>query len=68
MDKRGRERERGHRGRENMIFIFFSLFVSFSDIQKSDRKFLSGLKAKLIYATRATCGHQNLRVLSNSTR
>ena len=68
MDKRGRERERGHRGRENMIFIYFSLFVSFSDIQKSDCKFLSGLKAKLIYATRATCGHQNLRVLSNSTR
>ena len=49
-------------------FYFFLLFVSFSDLQKSDRKFSSGLKAKLIYATRATRGHQNLGVSSNSMR
>ena len=48
--------------------FFISLFISFSNLWKSDRKFLSGLKAKLIYATRATRGHQNLEVSSNSTR
>ena len=49
------QREGFGRG-ENMIFIF-SLFVSFSNLQKLDHRFSSGLKAKLIYATRATCGH-----------
>ena len=49
-------------------FYFFLLFVSFSDLRKSDGKFLSGLKTKLIYTTRATRGHQNLGVSSNSTR
>ena len=53
--------------RERKIFYFF-LFASFSDLRKSDRRFSSGLKAKLIYATRATRGHQNLGVSSNSTR
>ena len=53
---------------ENFKFFFISFFVSFSDLQKSDRRFSSGLKAKLIYATRATRGHQNLGVSSNSTR
>ena len=61
------EREKGSVERE-YYFYFFLLFVSFSDIWKSDRKFLSGLKAKLIYATRATRGHQNMGVLSNSMR
>ena len=54
------------RGRENIYF--FSLLVSFSDLRKLDCRFLSGLKAKLIYATRATRGHQNLGVSSNFTR
>ena len=53
---------------ERKIFYFFSLFASFSDLGKSDRRFSSGLKAKLIHATRATRGHQNLGVSSNSTR
>ena len=48
-------------------FIFF-LFASFSDLRKSDRNFSLGLKTKLIYAMRATRGHQNLGVSSNSTR
>ena len=50
------------------IFFLFSFFASFSDLRKLDRRFLSGLKAKLIYATRATRRHQNLGVSSNSTR
>ena len=53
------------RGGEN---FFFLTFVSLSDLRKSDRRFSSGLKAKLIHATRATRGHQNLGVSSNSTR
>ena len=64
--KRG---ERASGGRENcFLFIYFFFFTSFSDLRKSDRRFSSGLKAKLIYATRATRGHQNLGVSSNSTR
>ena len=68
--KRGREAcVWGEGTRENMIlFLFFSLFVSFLDLRKSDSRFSLGLKAKLIYATRATRGHQNLGVSSNSTR
>ena len=48
------ERENEERGRD--ILFFFSLFVSFSDLRKLNRRFLSGLKAKLIYATKATRG------------
>ena len=51
-----------------IIFSLFFLFVFFSDLLKLDRRFSSGLKAKLIYAMRATHGHQNLGVLSNCTR
>ena len=54
--------------RERILILLFLLFASFLDLQKSNRGFLSGLKAKLIYATRATRGHQNLRVSLNSTR
>ena len=50
------------------FYFFISLFIYFSDLWKSDRRFSSGLKAKLIHATRATRGHQTLGVLSNSTR
>ena len=59
---------RRERWREMIYFIFFSFFSSFLDLRKSDSNFLSGLKAKLIYATRVTRGHQNLGVSSNSTR
>ena len=52
----------------DFYFLFFLLFVSFLDLWKSDRRFSSGLKAKLIYTTRATRGHQNLEVSSNSMR
>ena len=50
------------------IFLFFLLFVSFSYLQKSDRRFSLGLKVKLIYAMRATRGHQKVGVLTNFVR
>ena len=53
---------------ERKIFYFFSLFASLLDLRKSDRRFSLGLKAKLIHATRATRGHQNIGVSSNSMR
>ena len=61
----GRER---HLGRENFKFYLFILFASFSDVRKSDHRFSSGLKAKLIYAMRATPGHQKVGVSTNSMR
>ena len=58
-------KERGCRD----IFIFiFLLFVSFLNLRKSDRGISSEQEAKLVYVTRATRGHQNLGVSSNSTR
>ena len=45
-----------------LVFLLFLLFASFADLQKSDRMFSSGLKAKLIYETRATRGHQKVGV------
>ena len=57
------ENERGERD-----IFFFSLFISFSYLRKSDRRFSSRLKAKLIYAMRATRGHQKVGVSTNSVR
>ena len=71
MEKKNQKGERGRREeracREKNIYIFF-LFASFLDLRKLDRRFSSGLKAKLIHATRTTRGHQNLGVSSNSMR
>ena len=52
------------------IFLFYFIFVyaSFSDLRKLDRRFSSELKAKLIYAMRATRGHQKVGVSTNSVR
>ena len=50
------------------FLISFSLFASLSDLQKLDCRFSSEQNAKLVHASRATCGYQNLRVSSNSTR
>ena len=61
------ERER-ERIKERFYFLFFLLFVSFSDLWKLDRRFSLRLKAKLIHATKATRGYQNLGVSSNSMR
>ena len=62
-----RRREKVCEVRE-FLFLLFLLFVSFSYLRKSDRRFLSRLKAKLIHAARATRGYQSLGVSSNSTR
>ena len=53
---------------ERDFLFFFLLFVSFSDLRKSDRRFLSEQKAKLDYATRATRRNQYLSVSSNFKR
>ena len=50
------------------LFLFFLLFVSFLDLWKSDNRFLSEQKAKLVYATRATRRYQKLSIPSNSKR
>ena len=60
------ERERAS-VREDFIFIFL-FFAFFSDLRKSDCRFSSGLKAKLIYGMRATRGHQKVGVSTNSVR
>ena len=65
---RGRERRTEREAWGEFILNFFSLFASFSYLRKLDYRFSLGLKAKLIYAMRATRGHQNLGVSSNSTR
>ena len=71
--KNKRKKGRGGRGwggesvRER-IYYYFSFFSSLLDLWKSDRRFLSGLKAKLIHTARAMRGHQNLGVSSNSMR
>ena len=70
--RRGASGRRGERWREremiDFIFIFFSFCFFFSDLRKSDRRFLSGLKAKLIYAMRATRGDQKVEVSTKSVR
>ena len=48
--------------------FFFLFFISFSDLWKSDRRFLSEYKAKLVYVTRATRRNQYLSVSSNFKR
>ena len=54
--------------RERILFIFIFFFAFSLDLWKLDCRFSSGLNAKLIHVARATCGYQNLRVSSNSTR
>ena len=57
----------GEKIQREKCFIFF-YFASFLYLRKSDCRFSSRLKAKSIYAMRATRGHQNLGVSSNSMR
>ena len=54
--------------REGERYLNFFFFVSFSDLRKSDRRFLSEQKAKLDYATRATRRYQYISVSSNFKR
>ena len=53
--------------RERFVLNFF-FSASFSDLRKSDRKFLSEQKAKLVYATRATRRYQKLSLSSHFKR
>ena len=53
---------------KEFLFYFIFFFVSFLYMWKSDCRFSSGLKAKLIHAATATRGYQNLGVSSNVTR
>ena len=62
-----KETERACR-REDFYFLFFLLFISFSDLRKSNRRFLLEQKAKLDYATRATRRYKYLSVSSNFKR
>ena len=64
----GEKEARGEREVVREFNFFISFFASFSDLRKSDRRFLSGLKAKLIYAMRATRRHQKVGVSTNSVR
>ena len=67
----GGDGERGEKegvGDFFFFFLLFFIFVSFSYLRKSDRRFSSGLKAKLIYAMRATRGYQKVEVSTNSVR
>ena len=56
------------RKRSGERFFNFFLLVYFSDLWKSDRRFLSEQKVKLVYATRATHRNQYLSLLSNFKR
>ena len=58
----------GERAWRREIFFIFSFFASLQDLRKSDRRFLLEQKVKLVYATRATRGYQELSVSSNSQR
>ena len=66
---KGGEKASGEeRALEGELLLFFFLFISFLDLRKSDCRFSLRLKAKLIYAMRATRGHQKVGVSTNSVR
>ena len=49
-------------GGDILVFFFIISSLYFIRFTKIGPRFLSGLKAKLIYATRATRGHQKVGV------
>ena len=51
-----------------VFYFYFFIFVSFSYLRKSDRRFSSEQKVKLVYATRATCRYQKLSISVNFKR
>ena len=63
-----RQSVRGERIGERYFVFYFLLFVSFSDLRKSDHKFLSEQKEKLVYVTRAMRRYQKLSISANSKR
>ena len=58
----------GERSGERFFNFFFLIFITLSDLWKSDRRFSSEQKAKLVYATRATRRYQKLSILSHFKR
>ena len=50
------------------IFILYFIFVSFSDLRKSDHRFSSDQKAKLVYTTKATRRYQKPSISSHFKR
>ena len=66
--RKGEGASGGERAERGFFSFFISLFISFSDLRKLDRRFSSELKAKLIYAMRATRGHQKVGVSTNAVR
>ena len=57
---------RGEREREEKMIL--ERETSLQDLRKLDRRFSLEQKEKLVYATRATHGHQKLSVSLNFTR
>ena len=53
---------------ERDFFFYFLLFISFLDLRKSDRRFLSEQKEKLVYVIRATRRYQKLSISSHFKR
>ena len=53
---------------ERFLFLFFFFLFLFLDLLKSDCRFLSELKAKLVYAARATRRYQKLSISANFKR
>ena len=66
--KTDRGRRTRKRERERDFYFIFLIFTYFSNLQKSDRRFLSEQKAKLDYATKATRRYQYFSVSSNFKR
>ena len=60
---RGKDEETENELERDLFYFYFLLFVSFSDLQKSDSRFSSEQKEKLDYATRATRKYQYLSLL-----
>ena len=48
----------GSTERATIFLFFFLLFISFSDLRKSDLRNSSGKERKVLYVTRATRGYQ----------
>ena len=58
----------GERSGERFFNFFFLIFITLSDLLKSDRRFSSEQKAKLVYATRAMRRYQKLSISSHFKR
>ena len=69
--KHPKKKKKSNDGRESVqireereILNFFSLLISFSDLQKFDHRISSGKERKVLYATRATRGYKKKKGIS----